>query len=201
VTAGDRERWNERYAEGARQTLPSPFLDALDALLPRRGRALDVAGGAGRNALWVSRRGLDVTLVDVSDVALGQAAAQAAAEGLPLTTLQLDLTASPLPPGPWDLVTWFYYLDRRLLATVPEVLAPGGLLVLAHATRKNLERRPRPGPAHLLDEGELPGLLPGLEVLRFTEGWCEDDRHEARLVARRPGRDPVRPVQPPPRCV
>src|SRR5512137_1522024 len=186
MSAGDRERWNERYAEGAKQQLPSPFLDELDALLPRRGRALDVAGGAGRNALWLARRGLDVTLADVSDVALGQAAVRAAAEGLRLTTVHADLTAVPLPPGPWDLVTWFYYLDRRLLGTVPGVLAPGGLLVLAHATRRNLERRPRPGPAHLLDEGELPGLVPGLEILRFTEGWVEDDHHEARLVARRP---------------
>jgi tellurite methyltransferase len=185
MTAGDRERWNERYAEGAKQAHHSPFLDELDGLLPRRGRALDVAGGAGRNALWLARRGLDVTLADVSDVALGQAAVRAAAEGLRLATLQVDLTTSPLPPGPWDLVTWFYYLDRPLLASVAGVLAPGGLLVFAHATRKNLERRPRPGPAHLLDEGELPGLVAGLEILRFGEGWVEDDRHEARLVARR----------------
>jgi len=182
---GDREHWNTRYAERPDLAPPSPFLAELDGLLPRRGRALDVGGGAGRHALWLARRGLDVTLADVSDVALAQAAAAARAEGLPLTTLQVDLTAAPLPPGPWDLVLCTYFLHRPLLAAVHEVLAPGGLLVFAHATRTNLERHPRPGPAHLLEDGELPGLVPGLERLRYQEGWLEGGRHEARLVARR----------------
>lgn len=180
----DRARWNTRYAGRTAPTPHSPLLPELDGLLPRVGRALDVAGGAGRNALWLARRGLDVTLADVSDVALGQAAAAARAEGLQLTTLMIDLEASPLPPGPWDLVLCTFYLHRPLLAAVAAVLAPGGLLVFAHATRKNLERHPRPGPAHLLGDGELPGLVPGLEILRYQEGWSEAGRHESRLVAR-----------------
>jgi tellurite methyltransferase len=184
MAVADRDRWNSRYAGKADRLPPSPFLPELDGLLPRRGRALDVAGGSGRHALWLARRGLHVTLADVSDVALGQAAAAARAEGLPLTTLQLDLEAAPPPPGPWDLVLCTYFLHRPLLAAVGAILAPGGLLVVAHATRKNLERHPRPGPAHLLGEGELPGLVPGLEILRFLEGWSEAGRHEARLVAR-----------------
>jgi SAM-dependent methyltransferase len=182
---GDRERWNARYAGTADRAPASAFLAELDDLVPRRGRALDAAGGAGRNALWLARRGLEVTLADVSDVALGQAAAAADAEGLRLATLQIDLERSPLPPGPWDLVLCTYFLHRPLLAAVGSVLAPGGLLIFAHATRTNLERHPRPGPAHLLEDGELPGLVPGLEILRSQEGWLEGGRHEARLVARR----------------
>jgi tellurite methyltransferase len=185
MARADRKRWNARHAERTVATPPSPLLAELDDLLPRRGRALDVAGGAGRHALWLARRGLEVTLVDVSDVALARAAAAAAAEGLPLATLRLDLEEAPLPAGPWDLVLCTYFLHRPLLAAVPAVLAPGGLLVVAHATRRNLERHPRPGPDHVLEEGELPGLVPGLEVLRAQEGWLEGGRHEARLVARR----------------
>ena len=186
MAEGDRDRWNARYAEKAEPGSASPFLEALDDLLPRRGRALDVAGGAGRNALWLARRGLETTLADVSDVALGQAAAAARAAGLPLSTLQIDLEASPLPAGPWDLVLCTYFLHRPLFDAVPAVLAPGGLLVVAHATRRNLVLHPRPGPDHLLLEGELPGLVRGLEILRSQEGWAESGRHEARLVARRP---------------
>jgi SAM-dependent methyltransferase len=182
----DRAHWNARYTERPEPLPPSPFLAELDALLPRRGRALDVAGGAGRNAVWLARRGLETTLVDVSDVALAQAGAAARAEGLRLATLRLDLEAEPLPAGPWDLVLCTYFLHRPLFAAVPALLAPGGLFVFAHATRKNLERYARPGPAHLLDDGELPGLVTGLELVRSVEGWLEGGRHEARVVARRP---------------
>jgi SAM-dependent methyltransferase len=186
----DRERWNARYREEREPPEASPFLAALDALLPRAGRALDVAGGSGRNALWLARRGLAVTLADVSDVALSLAAGAARAEGLPLATVQVDLEAAPLPAGPWDLVLCAYFLHRPLFAALPAVLVPGGLLVVAHATRTNLERHPRPGPAHLLDDGELPRLVAGLELLHVEEGWLESGRHEARVVARRPASPP-----------
>ncbi len=191
VAGGDRERWNQRYAEEAETPAPSPFLLSLDDVLPRRGRALDVAGGSGRNALWLARRGLEVTLADVSDVGLERAARAATAAGLPLATVRLDLEAGPPPPGPWDVVVCTYFLHRPLLAALPRVLAPGGLLVVAHATRTNLTRHARPGPDHVLEDGELPGLVRGLEVVRSEEGWLEGGRHEARLVARTPASPPA----------
>ncbi len=186
MAAGDRERWNPRHAERDAPGEPSPFVAGLDAILPRRGRALDVAGGTGRHALWLARRGLEVTLADVSDEGLRIAARAAAAEGLSLATVEVDLEAAPLPAGPWDVVVCTYFLHRPLLARLPEALAPGGWLVVAHATRRNLERNARPPAAFLLEEGELGGLARGLEVIRAEEGWFEE-RHEARLVARRAG--------------
>jgi tellurite methyltransferase len=184
VPADDRDRWNARYRDEEAIAEPSPFLSALDALLPRRGRALDVAGGSGRNALWLARRGLEVTLADVSDVALERAAREAALRGLALETLQVDLEAAPLPRGPWDLVLCTYFLHRPIFAAVATELAPGGWLVVAHATRSNLLRHPRPGAAHVLEDGELPSLVRGLEVVSYEEGWLESGRHEARVVAR-----------------
>jgi tellurite methyltransferase len=189
VAGIDRDRWNERYRAEDGVPPPAPWLLALDPLLPRRGRALDVGGGTGRHALWLAGRGLAVTLADVSDVALSRAAAEARARGLPLATAEVDLEEAPPPAGPWDLVLCVYFLHRPLLAALPALLAPGGLLVVAHATRRNLERHPRPGPRHVLEDGELPGLVRGLEVLRSEEGWLEAGRHEARLVARRPRED------------
>src|SRR4051812_39873714 len=101
----DRQTWDTRYRSGASQSQePSGFLVALDDLLPRRGWALDVAGGSGRNALWLARRGLDVTLADISGVALGLARDRGIAAGVPLRTLAIDLEDEPLPPGPWDLI-------------------------------------------------------------------------------------------------
>jgi tellurite methyltransferase len=185
VSDGDRERWNARYREEVAPPSPVPWLASLDAVLPRRGRALDVGGGSGRHALWLARRGLEVTLTDVSDVALERAARLARAEGLSLATVQADLETGPLPPGVWDLILCLYFLHRPLFPALAAALAPGGILVVAHATRRNLERHPRPGPRWVLEEGELPTLVTGLEVLRSEEGWLESGRHEARLVARR----------------
>lgn len=185
VTDADRERWNARYEAEDAVPPPSPWLDGLDALLPRAGRALDAGGGSGRNALWLARRGLAVTLADLSPVALARAAREARARGLPLATVEVDLEVAPPPPGPWDVVLCLYFLHRPLLAAAPALLAPGGLLVVAHATRTNLERHPRPGPRHVLEDGELPGLVRGLDILRSEEGWLEGGRHEARVVARR----------------
>jgi len=187
MSDGDRKRWEERYQTvGAHLHEPSSFLVSLDDVLPRAGRALDVAGGAGRHAVWLAQRGLAVTVCDISETALSLANAAAAAANLSVETVALDLEQAPLPAGPWAVVLSFHYLQRDLFERWPLVLAPGGLLVFVQQTRSNLERHPKPGSSHLLADGELPGLVRGLEVLRYEEGWLDEDRHEARLVARRP---------------
>ncbi len=186
MAAGDRERWNARYGEeGGTLLSPSAFLVGLDSVLPRRGRALDVAGGPGRNSLWLARRGLEVTLADVSDVALLLASSASREAAVPLCTVEVDLESAPLPPGPWDVIVCTYFLHRPLFSSFQSALSPGGWLVFAHATRRNLERHPRPGPRHVLEEGECRRLAQGLEVVELTEGWFEEGRHEARLVARK----------------
>ncbi len=183
----DRVLWDRRWRDGTHGSKEvAPFLDSLDALLPRSGPALEVAGGRGWNALWLAGRGLDVTLVDVSPVALALAREAAAADGLAFTTVELDLEEAPLPPGPFGLVTCFHFLRRPLFREMAAVVAPGGLLVVEIMTRRNLERHASPSERFLLDEGELPGLVPGLEILSHDEAWRASDRHAARLVARKP---------------
>jgi tellurite methyltransferase len=187
----DRERWNDRWrtaAESRDLSTPSSFLVSLGSLLPTASedytpRALDVAGGPGRNALWLATRGVDVTLADVSPVALELARDAAAMAGVSLKLVEADLETGSLPPGPFDLVVAIDYLHRPLFSAFPKVLARGGLLVYAQATRKNLERNAHPSARFLLDDGELSRLVPALAIIRYEEGWF-GDRHEARLVAR-----------------
>jgi SAM-dependent methyltransferase len=139
-----------------------------------------VAGGAGRHARWLASRGLEVTLVDVSDVALSSAPPG-------VTTIRLDLEREPLPLGPWDVILVHHFLERALLPVLPAVLAPGGILAYAHMTRRNLERHAHPSATYLLEEGELRRSLgAALDVITCEEGWTAEDRHEVRLVARRP---------------
>src|SRR6516165_9282087 len=126
MAEADRRTWDARYrAHELRLRAPSGSLVALAELLPQGGPALDVAGGTGRHALWLARRGLAVTLADVSGVALELARREAARAGLPLRTLAVDLEAEPLPPGPWDLVLCVDFLWGPLFEAIPAALAPG----------------------------------------------------------------------------
>jgi tellurite methyltransferase len=185
VSEEDRQRWNSRYREQTAGSEPSRFLRTLADRLPSTGRALDVAGGPGHDALWLARRGLDVTLTDISDVALERATSAAREAGLPLRVARVDVEAEPLPSGPYELVLCLNFLWRPLFDVFPQVLAPGGWLVFAQPTRSNLQRNAHPSARFLLEDGELPQLLRGLEVISYTEGWTEEGRHEARLVATR----------------
>lgn len=185
MSEADRQRWNARYQEQAGGSEPSRFLQALADRLPSTGRALEVAGGPGHDALWLARRGLDVTLVDISDVALERAAAAARQAGVPLRVERVDVEEAPLPSGPYQLVLCMNFLWRPLFEAIPQILAPGGLFVFAQPTRSNLQRNPHPSARFLLEDGELPGLVRGLEVISYTEGWTEEGRHEARLVGMR----------------
>lgn len=180
----DREYWNRRYSEGSWPDAPSPWLEQNADLLGEPGCALDVAGGTGRNALWLAQRGWDTTIIDVSDVALAMAKARAETPDVPLRTHLADLSVEAVPEGPWDLILIFHYLDKILLSDFAAVLKPTGLLIGVLATVTNLERNERPSRRHLIGNGELPGLLGSLELLRYEEGW-QDDHHDARFVARR----------------
>ena len=85
-----------------------------------------------------------------------------------------------------------HYLDRGLIGRLANELAPAGLLVVAIATAKNLERYDRPSARFLLEPGELPTLLSGLDIVESSEDWRRNSVHEAWLVATKPTQKPTR---------
>lgn len=173
--------WDERWkSRGEAALTASPCELLTQAELPGPRRALDIAGGAGRNGAWLADRGWDVTVVDGSAEALKLAASRG------LWTEHRDLELMGLPFGPWDLLVSSDYLERALFPSFPKVLATGGLLVFSQPTSTNLERHPRPSARFLLSPGELSTLVPvELEILRLDEDWRSNGRHEAWLVARK----------------
>src|SRR5262245_948577 len=183
---GDRERWDASHRAGSHADLPLPeWLAALDAELPRAGRALDVAAGTGRLARFWAARGLAALAVDVSPEGLRLAREAAAREGLVLETQPLDLERDPLPAGPFAAISCFHYLQRALFPELIARLAPGGVLACEIATLRNLERHAKPSARFLLHDGELARLLAQLETVWSFEGWSADGRCVARAVARR----------------
>jgi len=182
----DRDKWDHKYREAAlsRQE-PSPLVVAHSQYLPAPGRAIDLAGGNGNHALWLAQLGFEVTLADISQVALDQAVSQAHQEGLVLETCCLDLEEDPFPAGPWNLILSHLYLYRPVFTEIKKSLAPGGILICAQPTKTNLVRHARPPARYLLEDDELPGLVKGLEILSYQQGWSVSGRHDAIVVARK----------------
>ena len=181
-----RSSWDSRYRERSVPTEPAAFVSVdLAPLLGPPGRALDLAGGAGRHAVWLAERGWVTTMVDTSEVAIALAAERADQAGVDLGLVHGDLIAGTLPDGPWDLILIVHYLQRDLFLPAIERLSTSGLIAFSVATVRNLERRERPPLPYLLQEGEAPTLVEGLEILHYEEDWSTEDRHEARVVARK----------------
>ena len=74
----DAEAWNARYRETELvwSAAPNQFVEAeLAGLAP--GRAVDLAAGEGRNAIWLARQGWQVTAVDFAQAGLDKGRALA----------------------------------------------------------------------------------------------------------------------------
>lgn len=186
----DRLRWEARYREGAAAlaaAAPSPFLAAHAHLL--RGRVLDVAAGAGRNALFLARRGCLVHAVDIAFAGLEAAASVARRDGLPLHCLQADLESLPLPDDHYDAVVNIRFLHRPLLPLLRRTVRPGGIVVFETFLADQAAAGHPRNPAFLLERGELARAFAGFTFLVLEEGRCDDASGPAwlgRAVARRP---------------
>ncbi len=188
----DRQKWDAKYADPANApSEPSAALLSLSSYLPHCGRALEIAGGGGRNSIWLARRGLDVTIADVSSVGLALASQRAAASGVSLTTLALDFEQQPLPAGPFDLILSLCYFCPDLFPQFPCHLSERGVLVVIQPTKQNLAICDKPPAPFLFDEGQLSRLAANLEIVHYHEGPSPDNRHDAILVAKNPSQPVV----------
>ena len=145
TSAMDSDAWNRRYAN--RELLwtgePNRFLVAEAATL-RPGRALDLACGEGRNAVWLAGRGWQVRGIDFSEVALEKARELAAARGVQAEWHVADLTEHAPERRAFDLVLIFYLQvpapeRRAIVRAASDAVAPGGVLLLVAHDSSNLE--------------------------------------------------------------
>lgn len=145
----DAAAWDAKYS--ARELIygepPNQAVVDVATALPR-GRALDVAAGQGRNALWLATRGWEVTAVDFSAVALtrGRDIASRAPRSVRnrLTWVHADVT-TVLPEPHYDLVLVLYLhlppeLRRKAIRNAVDALKPDGILMILGHHSDNLTR-------------------------------------------------------------
>jgi SAM-dependent methyltransferase len=170
-------------------TEPASWLVQHAGLLPREGRALDVACGRGRHAIWLAERGLTTLAVDRSADTIREVNEAARERRLPLRAEVRDLEsgANPFHDEPaFNVIVVVHYLHRPLFPALLGALAPGGLLVYETFTRAQAARGKPTNPDFLLQPGELIELVRPLEVLASREGDF-DGRMIASVIARRRG--------------
>ncbi len=165
---------------------PSPWLFECGDLIPRTGRALDVACGRGRHALLLASTGLDVTALDRDAEALARLQDQADRLALAVRTRVVDLEAGDVDLGDagYDIVVVTRYLHRPLVPHLQLSLAPGGVLLYETFLERQAETGHPTNPDFLLKPGELLELVRPLEVLRQFEGEF-DGTWIAAVAARR----------------
>jgi SAM-dependent methyltransferase len=179
--------WEERYRAGDRGKEDAPTIlltEIAETLTP--GTAIDLACGAGRNALYLAEHGWDVTAVDGSNTAIEIVRQRAARRGLKLDTEVADLTAAgfAIPAEAFDLVLIAYYLQRDLFPKAKAATRIGGTLIaIAHLPEPGeswSEKRAKPG--------ELRQFFKDWELLWQYEGASRDAAHHrpvVEIVARR----------------
>jgi SAM-dependent methyltransferase len=196
----DARGWDKRY-EGAEYLWavePNRFVaEHTLPLVP--GRALDLAAGEGRNAVWLATKGWQVTALDFSAVGMAKADRLAADHGVDVETVVADVLTHPFEDERWDLVVVAYLqlpeAERRDVVTrAATALAPGGTIVIVAHDLHNLERGwggPQ-SPEVLYRAAETAGWLGGLDVVvrtvvgRVVPGAEEDHvALDTLVVARR----------------
>jgi tellurite methyltransferase len=187
----DRKRWDERYRErkldlnqGA-NTILKKYL----RLLPK-GKALDLAAGEGRNALFLAEHGFEAEAVDISPLAISRAKKLARARGVRIKAMAADLDAHPIAEGKYEVILNFYFLDRRLIPRIKRGLKKGGMVVFETYTAEQ-KKLGTGGPGqtqYLLKPNELLRLFREFHVLFYREGIFREGgkrRAIASLIARK----------------
>lgn len=170
----DRVKWDKKYTEMEGLLAPRPpsaLVSTYAAQSPDK-RALDLACGGGRHALYLAEQDFSVDAVDISTVALD--ALRPAADSAAITIIEADLDTFTPQKDTYDLIVKTNYLDRPLIERAKAALKPGGIFIVETYMADPGNEKPDSNPDFLLGKEELLTLFgEGYEILDYQEGWNE----------------------------
>jgi 2-polyprenyl-3-methyl-5-hydroxy-6-metoxy-1,4-benzoquinol methylase len=187
-----QSKWDQIYRN--RTSSPAEAAKVLSQhlyLLPKQGKALDLACGLGANALVLAEAGLQVEAWDISGLALQLLQENAAQQHLEIGTRQCIISPEILADNAFDVIIISRFLDRTLCNAIMTALNPGGLLFYQTFTRSKLDQHGPNNPDYLLASNELLRLFAPLDLLYYQEDArvgdliC-GDRNEAQLIGQKP---------------
>lgn len=192
----DRRKWNTRYRKGAyaERIHPAVYLvECIPMINPPLHRALDLACGAGRNALYLASQGFAVDAIDIAAEALQRGRQSASAQAITdINWFNLDLDDGLHNDlDDYGLVIMMRYLDIDLLTSAAERLVSGGyLLAEVHLQTDQVVAGPS-SATFRAEPGELRTAANGLNVIQYNEGICRDPDGSfaalARMLAQKTG--------------
>jgi tellurite methyltransferase len=164
---------------------PAKFLVENTGLLPK-GRALDVAMGDGRNAVYLATLGFSVEGIDISSDAIKKAQESAAAAGVEIAARVVDLEKTPyIAQDTYDVIICFRYLQRSLIPYIKSGLRDGGIVVYETYTIDQVQFGKPKNPDFLLKRNELLNLFRDFHCIRYHEGIFETNRAVAGIIAQK----------------
>ena len=186
----DRKKWNKRYdaMEYIYGKEPIKFLKENVSLLTK-GKALVLAMGEGRNAVFLARNGFDVDCCDISEKAVEKTELFARESGVTLNAFVADLEEYKIPADKYDLITCFYYTQLDLIPQIKEGLRKGGMVMFETYSIDQVkygDDAPGPkNPAYLLKHNELLDLFRDFRILYYREGEIAEQKSVVSLIAQK----------------
>jgi tellurite methyltransferase len=162
---------------------PARFLAENLEILPK-GRALDVAMGSGRNAIYLAKMGFEVEGIDISSEAVRDALKRARSVGVSLEARVADLEGDyRIERGAYHVILCFNYLQRSLIPQIKEGLRVGGMVVYETFIIDQARFGKPRNPDYLLKHNELLEMFRDFRCLRYREGIAEKERAVASIIA------------------
>lgn len=162
---------------------PAQLLVDNIELLPK-GRALDVAMGAGQNAIYLAKMGFEVEGVDISPEAVSSALEVARKSGVNIRGQVADPENNyDMEKGAYEVIICFNYLQRSLIPQIKDGLHKGGMVVYETFIVDQAQFGKPKNPDYLLRHNELLNMFRDFRCLRYREGILEGRKAVASIIA------------------